>query len=179
MNKVIINPGHHPIYDSGAVNRNSGLREADVALDIAKLVKKYLEDAGVRVYMIQSNSLEAIADSANNIDADIFVSIHCNACENHNARGTETLVYSHYSEGAELAQYIQDQIIENIHTKDRGVKERPGLYVIRHTKMPAALVETAFIDNDEDARLLVTYKDDFASCIARGITDYFTKGKWN
>ena len=38
--------------------------------------------------------------------------------------------------------------------------------------MPAVLVETAFIDNDEDALLLMNHADDFAAAIARGITDY-------
>ena len=39
--------------------------------------------------------------------------------------------------------------------------------------MPAVLVETAFIDNAADAKLLVEREDDFARAIARGVTDYF------
>ena len=39
--------------------------------------------------------------------------------------------------------------------------------------MPAVLVETAFIDNPDDAKLLVEREDDFARAIARGVTDYF------
>ena len=52
------------------------------------------------------------------------------------------------------------------------MKERPGLCVLKHTDMPAVLVETAFIDNDEDAELLTNRQDDFARAIARGVTDY-------
>ena len=48
----------------------------------------------------------------------------------------------------------------------------PGLMVLKHTDMPACLVETAFIDNDADAELLRTGYDDFARAIARGVTDY-------
>jgi N-acetylmuramoyl-L-alanine amidase len=38
--------------------------------------------------------------------------------------------------------------------------------------MPEILVETAFIDNEEDVQLLINNKDDFARAIARGVTDY-------
>ena len=48
----------------------------------------------------------------------------------------------------------------------------PGLIVLKHTDMPACLVETAFIDNDDDTALLTNKQDDFARAIARGITDY-------
>lgn len=48
----------------------------------------------------------------------------------------------------------------------------PGLLVLRYTDMPAVLVETAFIDNDDDALLLVQHWDDIARAIARGVTDY-------
>ena len=41
-----------------------------------------------------------------------------------------------------------------------------------YTDMPAVLVETAFIDNDQDAQILVEHEDDFARAIARGITDF-------
>ena len=55
---------------------------------------------------------------------------------------------------------------------DRGIKERGDLIVLKRTDMPAVLVETAFIDNAEDAELLANRQDDFARAIARGITDY-------
>ena len=48
----------------------------------------------------------------------------------------------------------------------------PQLIVLKHTNMPAVLVETAFISNDDDANLLANNQDDFARAIARGITDY-------
>jgi len=56
---------------------------------------------------------------------------------------------------------------------DRGVKEGPQLMVLRHTDMPAVLVECGFIDNAADAWLMVQYPADVAAAIARGITDYW------
>ncbi len=180
--KVFINPGHDLKYDSGAVNPNSGMRECDVAARIGQAVKQYLEAAGCAVKILQSDNLAndsayrdrtvAVCDEANKWPADVFVSIHCNAA-NSNARGTETYCYTPHSQSGQLARCIQSQIVNSLHTVDRGVKSMSGLIVIKHTEMPAVLVETAFIDNDDDAVLLANKWDDFARAIARGITDYW------
>lgn len=175
--KVFLNPGHCPNVDSGAVNQNSGLQECDVALAIGQLVQKYLTDAGCEVQLLQSDNLmwdgqgQCVCQTANNWNADIFVSIHCNAC-NGEARGTEVEVYPSSEQSNILGDCIQKQIVNALGTIDRGLKDRPNLCVLKNTDMPAVLVETAFIDNDADAELLTNNQDDFARAIARGITDY-------
>lgn len=180
--KVFLNPGHAPdgIPDTGAKNAETGLRECDVAKKIADLVEKYLVAAGVEVVgNIQSDNLYYDSDypqpcvcaEANASGADIFVSIHCNAfdCDAH---GTETYAYTSGGEGEKLACCINDQIVGALGTLDRGVKFRQDYIVLRHTDMPAVIVETAFIDSDIDEPLLRGKQDDFARAIARGITDY-------
>jgi N-acetylmuramoyl-L-alanine amidase len=177
--KVFINPGHDVVYDSGAVNPNNGIRECDIALDIGQRVKGYLEQAGCEVMLVQSDSLTGeheglpnVCGEANAWLADIVVSIHCNAA-NTEARGTEVEVYRIDGGNAcKLADCIRTNIVKALGTIDRGNKERNGLAVLRCTDVPAVLVETAFIDNDEDAELLVNRADDFARAIAVGITDY-------
>ena len=185
--KVYINPGHDLEYDSGAIhtdgNGDVDLRECDVAYAIGNRVRNYLEDAGCDVHLLQSDSLidepdnradrpVSVVNDANDWPADLFVSIHCDACVSHEARGTSCLVYSPFGEAAKLAEKIQKQIVDSVGTEDRGIVPRPGLIVLNSTDMPAVLVETAFIDNDEDAALLIEREDDFARAIARGITDY-------
>lgn len=180
--KVFLNPGHAPngIPDPGAKNTETGLRECDVAKNIADLVEKYLVAAGVDVVgNIQSDNLfydsdypqPCVCAKANASGADIFVSIHCNAfdCEAH---GTETYAYAPGGEGEKLAGCINDQVVRSLGTLDRGVKFRDDYIVLKHTDMTAVLVETAFIDSDTDEPLLRERQDDFARAIARGITDY-------
>ena len=182
--KVFINPGHDQKYDSGAVNPNTGLRECDVAAEVGALVVDYLEAAGCECEIMQSDNLAptragrssyddrqgpTVTETANNWDADIFVSIHCNSA-NTVAQGTEVECYG--GAGEQLAQCIQSQIVDALGTADRGIKSRPGLLVLRQTDMPAVLVEMAFIDNDDDAALLTEKTDEFARAIARGVTDY-------
>ena len=183
--KVFINPGHDQNYDSGAVNPNSGLREADVAAEVGALAVDYLEAAGCECRIMQSDNLAptpagrssyddrqgaTVTETANDWGADIFVSIHCNAA-NTGAQGTEVECYGSGA-GEQLAQCIQSQIVNSPGTADRGGKYMPKLLVLKYTDMPAVLVEMAFIDNDEDAELLAGKTDEFARAIARGVTDY-------
>ena len=180
--RVYINPGHDQQYDSGACNAD-GTREADIAAAVGELVKSYLEAAGCEVMMRQSDNLcwdsnyadrdVAVCPEANMWPADIFVSIHCNAF-NATAKGTEVECYGP-GEGETLAQCIQSQIVGSLGTVDRGVRYMPKLMVLRKTDMTACLVEMAFIDQDDDCKLLKEKTDEFARAIARGVTDYECK----
>lgn len=180
-NKVFLNPGHKIGLDSGAVNPISGLQEAQVCYDICEKVKYYLENVGIEVYMLQSNSLYGedadennppVCQTSNNWGADVVISVHCNAF-NTVAKGTETLIYNYgFHEPRKLAECIQSQIVNSLNTVDRGIKERPELLVLRATDCPAVLVELAFIDNESDVKLLEEKQDVFARAIARGVTDF-------
>lgn len=172
--KVFLNPGHAPNGepDPGACNYALDLRESDIAKEIADAVEGYLTAAGVQVVgNLQSDSLGEITSAANVSDAEIFISIHCNAF-NGVAKGTEVEVYPYSQAGCALGNCIQHQIVNALDMVDRGLKYRPNLYVLKHTGMPAVLVETGFIDNYADAVKLRDRTDDFARAIARGVTDY-------
>lgn len=173
--RVFLNPGHAPNGDPdpGAVNQGLGLTEAERAKAITDLVEGYLTAAGVEVVgNLQSDSLYDVVSTANASGADLFISVHCNSFANPNAQGTEVCVFPSSYVGRELGGCIQRQIVDSLGTVDRGLKDRDGLYVLRHTDMPAVLVETAFISNGEDAAKLRDDADGFARAIARGVTDY-------
>lgn len=176
--KIFVNAGHKIGIDCGAVGY--GLEEADVTYNVGTMLCNYLNEAGLEAEFLQSNSLmgededydnPSICDTANESGADLFISIHCNAA-NGVAQGTETLVYSPNGTSYQLAECIQNQIVDTFDTVDRGIKTRPDLAVLRGTDMPAVLVELAFIDQEDDNELLANRQDDFAKAIARGVTDY-------
>lgn len=177
--KVFLNPGHDREYDPGACHW-TGTREADIAWEVGNKVAEYLNAVGVETMVMQSDNLcgwdcdredrpEAVCTTSDAWGADVFVSIHCNAF-NQEACGTEVEYIS--GAGAQLAQCIQNQIVDGLNTVDRGIKSRPDLMVLKHTDAVSVLVECAFIDNDEDHEKLVSRTDEFAAAIARGITDY-------
>lgn len=169
--RICINGGHYPGLDCGAVGDR--LQEADVARALMHDVAGYLSAVGCEVIEVQENELYEITNASNAWNADLFVSIHCNAA-NGNARGTETFCYYDSVNGRELASCIQSQLVASIPTIDRGVKEA-GFYVLKNTDCTAVLVECAFIDNYEDENLLIYNRDDIARAIARGVTDYISR----
>ena len=174
--RVFLNPGHAPNGNPAPGACGYGLRECDVAKNVADLVAGYLSAAGVGVVgSLQSDSLHEVVSASNRADADVFISILCNAC-NGMAQGTEVWHYYGSGEGEKLAQCIQNQIVDAVGTTDRGTKgAKPGvngLYVLSNTNAVAVLVELAFIDHAGDAHLLRSQQDEFARAIARGVTDY-------
>ena len=174
--RVFLNPGHAPDGNPDPGACGYGLRECDVAKNVADLVAGYLAAAGVEVVgCLQSDSLHEVVSASNNSDADVFISIHCNAC-NGAANGTEVWHFYGSGAGGKLSSCIQNQIVTSLGTTDRGTKgAKPGvngLYVLSNTDAVAVLVELAFIDHASDAQLLRSRQDEFARAIARGVTDY-------
>lgn len=168
--KIYLNPGHDRKRDSGAVNTNLNLRECDIAYALAQAVKTYLERHDAVVVIGQDDDLYHICDEANAFGADYFISIHFNAF-NTRATGTETLV-SGSLPSLLLGHSLQANVRAVLCLPDRGLKERPTLFVLRNTVMPAVLVEVCFLDNDYDVRLYEQKKDDVARAIATAIVQY-------
>ncbi|MDQ0203117.1 N-acetylmuramoyl-L-alanine amidase [Pectinatus haikarae] len=185
--KIAIDPGHGG-NDSGAVGYN-GAKEKDSTLRIGLKLKKMLEDAGATVIMTRTTDtsvaaptasdvaeLQARCDIANKAGADIFISIHNDSFTDTSANGTSTYYYENGSGLSErLAEYLRRGIIDNLNTPDRGTKTA-NFYVIKHTDMPAVLIEAAFISNPTEQALLTSDSgtDKFAAGIYNGINKFFS-----
>lgn len=154
--RIVLDPGHGG-SDPGAVG--CGLQEATVVLDIANRTATLLRNSGFTVDMTRSDnrsvSLSARTSFANSRGADRFVSIHANANAGTPATGTETFAYT--TPGAtslNLRDRVQEEMIAAWGLRNRGGK-LANFHVLRETSMPAALSETAFINNcTTDARYL-------------------------
>ena len=112
----------------------------------------------------QGQNLANIVHACNAHAADLNVSIHLNSG---GGTGTEVLVYSDTGAAAGYAAKICVAISE-LGYRNRGVKERKNLYVLRHTTAPALLVECCFVDSAADAQRFDA--DKMAAAIVRGIT---------
>lgn len=172
--KIFIDPGHGG-KDPGAVG--NGLQEKNITLAIALQVGKILKENGVVVVYSRTTdthlTLSERAQAANNVKADIFVSIHTNAAENISARGLETYGYPGSNDGTKLANSIQNHLMQSkVFTADRGIKAA-DFAVLRETRMTAALVELGFISNAQDAAILKNKQAEIAVALARGILGYF------
>lgn len=172
--KVIIDAGHGGV-EPGAVYE--GRKEKDDTLQLAFDLGSALEQRGIqveytRVTDVYDTPYEKAA-IANQSDADIFVSLHRNATQiPGSASGIMSLVYADTGVPALLARNINSELA-SVGWADLGVSERPGLVVLRQTKMPAVLVEVGFIDNPADNAFFDANMAATADAIADGILHTF------
>lgn len=170
---VALDPGHGG-EDPGAIGP-SGLREADVVLDIAQRVRDLLAHDGIRVLMIRdSDATVDLADRprlGRESGATIYVSIHANASPRAAVNGTETFYLTPQS--LVLAQMIQDELGVVLGIPSRGIKTA-NFVVLRDTDIPSVLVETAFISHaDDEARLRdQAFRQHVAEAVHRGIARF-------
>lgn len=162
---LVIDPGHGGDDPGHLPNNVNLLEEKDLNLKIAKYfgdyVEKYLQNVKV-VYTRTTDvypSLDARVDKANNINADYFISIHCNGNERSSVRGTETHVHSMgLKKSVTLAKEIEQQFSKRAGRKSRGVKDKQdlqhSLQVLKYTNMTSVLIECGFVTNDSEAAFL-------------------------
>ncbi len=151
---VVIDPGHGG-RDPGAIA--DGITEADLNLDIALRLNKLLQEKKIKTYILREDDsyldLYERAYIANKLNASLFLSIHNNAALSKVAKGTETLYFESKSSkfnGRDFAAILQREMVKTLSTTNRGIVNRQNLVVLKETKMPAALVEIAFMSNAED-----------------------------
>ncbi|WP_252312088.1 N-acetylmuramoyl-L-alanine amidase [Sinobaca sp. H24] len=173
--KVISIDAGHGGNDPGAVA--NGLQEKELNLDVALRVEKRLKDLGATVIMTRKTDtfieLGQRARIANDAKASSFISIHGNAF-NASANGTETFHHPTSTEGRKLATALQTELIEELSTTNRGVKNN-DFAVLRLTNMPAALVELGFLTNTAEAQKLKSneFREKSAIAIVNGLETYY------
>lgn len=129
-------------------------------------VQDVKDDLQARVNVANCATVVSACEAGDPDEADAFLSIHNNSCGGCGARGTESYRYDGSEQGQRLAAAVREEVVRRTGLEDRGTKEA-AMYVLRWTRMPAALIEGAFLDQDDDARLLLRSR--FRSKMARGI----------
>ena len=180
---IVIDPGHGG-GDSGAINKETGIMEKNIALDIALHLEEILCKDGWKVILTRSTDkdvsyegspdnveLQARVDVANKANCSVFISIHCDAATRPEAHGSTTFYYKDIDKL--LAADIQDALIADLGTDNRGIKKEK-FYLLKQTKMPAVLIEVGFLSNNGDARLLSNpqFRKKAARAIYNGIQHY-------
>ncbi len=181
---VVIDPGHGG-SDPGAISTNMKMKEKDINLEVAQEAKRLLESAGFRVYMTRTDdtyiSIQDRAAIANQLRADLFISIHSNAAPRADLKGVETLYYPSEKEPMDfrnnrfLAEIFHDEMVKTLGAESHRINAREKLVVLRETRMPAIITEIGFMSNSEEERLLATseYRQRAAAGVLRSVIRYF------
>ncbi len=166
--KLIALDAGHGGSDTGAIGP-TGVTEKGVTLRVAKALQKLLQAEGATVLMTRTTDtevspkkanasdveeLQARCDVGNEGNADIFISMHMDSFTNSTPSGTTGYYYTKGSKASQrLAQYVSEGVVTALGTGNRGTKSC-NFYVVKHTDMPATLVEMAFISNDKEEKLM-------------------------
>jgi N-acetylmuramoyl-L-alanine amidase len=174
--KVVIDPGHGG-EDSGATSV-TGRYEKEFTLSLSlAIAAKLAEDPQLQIELTRTDDAfistreQFRPEFANNLQADLFISIHGNTFEDASASGTESFYY--HEESLAFAGIIHKHVVQATGFKDRGVKYE-NFYVLRDTEMPSVLLELGYLTNPANEASMWTYsfQDAVAAAIGDGIREY-------
>jgi N-acetylmuramoyl-L-alanine amidase len=190
---IVLDPGHGG-DDFGTAH--NGLVEKYITIDVARRLRALLVAAGWTVRMTRDSDVDPVSasnlaamradgrpnpddraylqtrcDVANSVNARLFISIHVNYSDSPSVNGTTFYWYKPQDQALALA--LERTVIPVAGTNDVGPRHE-NFYVIRHTTMPAVLIETAFISNPHDATQLSSpsFLQNMAQGIANGVKAY-------
>lgn len=186
--RVVIDAGHGGI-DPGKIGVN-GAEEKDINLEIALLVKQYLELQDVEVIMTRETEEGLYDANADNkkvqdmkrrieiIDGEspaLTVSIHQNSYPEEYVKGAQVFYYTGSTEGQKLAELLQDSLVERLDSENhRQIKANDSYYLLKKTASPIVIVECGFLSNGEEAQKLCekSYQQRVAWAVHVGILQY-------
>lgn len=190
---IVLDAGHG-LPDGGAEN-NTGLTEEKINLDIVLKLQKLLEASNCTIILTRSDEngiystdaktlrekkvsdLKNRVNIANNLEADIFVSIHLNKIAQSKYLGWQTFYKKNSEEGKNLSLSIQENLNSSIQIENKRQPQTiTGKYIIDNVKIPTVIVECGFLSNPTEAKLLEqdSYQEKIAWGIYTGIMDFFS-----
>ncbi|SHE76627.1 N-acetylmuramoyl-L-alanine amidase [Thermoanaerobacter uzonensis DSM 18761] len=187
MNKVVVIDAGHGGPDPGKPGRY-GKDEDELNLEIAQKLRELIEESGGIVVMTRED--DTLSDSslskdlknrvvkANEVIADVLISIHLNSFSQSKYKGAQVFYQNNSEKGKLLAELIQQELRNTLDpNNDRMAKSSNSYYLLRNAKMPAVIVECGFMSNPEEEKLLndENYQYKIAWAIYKGLIHYFQK----
>ena len=186
--KEIIDAGHGG-SDSGATG--NGMAEKNLTLAIVLAAKRSFDkDSRFQVSYTRTSdtypSLSQRAKLANNKNADMFLCVHINSASA-SAHGTETLWSKSRNSATQkkgltsktLATAMQSAAVAATGFTNRGLVDRPNLYVLKHTNMPACLIEYGFISNRKESARMKANTSAYGKALYKAVVNLMKKqGKY-
>ncbi len=192
MIKIVLDAGHGPntagkrtpLFPDGSFMHEYEFNGAVVE----KLKNKLNKLKEFAVTVVSSPSRDVLLSERvrleKQIKSDLFLSIHANALSNSwgSPKGIESFYNNGSTKGREYCTLIQNNLVKDTGLVNRGAKSAPGpqypnsLYVLKNTYGPAVLVECGFMDNKNEAKLLMSdsYREIVATSLFNSICDIFT-----
>ena len=178
---VVIDAGHGGNMPGMVVNN---VKEKDISLDIVFKIKALFdENPSIKVYYTrladEDIPLEKRVEIANELDANLFLSVHLNSYGRafNETNGTMTmyneLLGEENNRSKTFATIINDELVNVLGTRNLGVTKGSSIHIIREAKVPVALTELGFMSNRKEFENLIS--DEYQETIAKAIYDAIIK----
>ncbi len=160
--KIVVIDAGHGGKDCGTFSQDGQYYEKDMNLSVVLKLKEILAGEDFKVYYTRAEDktlyLNPRVNFANDVEADLFFSIHCNSNESAIPGGSEVL-YNEKQQGGgfgskRLAQIALEEITNVTHRINRGLVPGSEMVIVGKSKVPMALIEVAFMSNREDLDFL-------------------------
>ncbi len=175
---VCIDFGHGG-EDIGAMTYDGVYVEKNAINGVMKyLVKDYESQQQTFAFFTRTKdnnmSLRRRANLANDVGADVSISLHCNFYSYDASVGGVETMYNLNDTATPfnsewLATKVQEKYCTFVNLSDRGILDGSNLVVLRNAKMPACLLEMGFISGWSDQATLFT--DEGQESIATTVKD--------
>ena len=178
---IVVDPGHGG-EDPGKVGINDVL-EKDLNLQIAKKVKKLLEEAGIKIVMTRTNDkvpdakkedLNQRVQLINDTKPKLALCIHQNSYPDAKIKGAQVFYHTITPEAEDVATIVQEQLRTVDPTNTRQIKENDTYFMLKNTQVPTIIVECGFLTNPDEAAKLTQedYQDKLAQAICVGVVKW-------
>lgn len=176
---VVVDAGHGG-EDTGSYAKRGTWSEKDYNLDFVSKIAASWQDNRVKLYFTRTKdealSLSERVEFANEVEADLFVSIHCNSTDEYAGSGLEALYKSNRfkEESKAIAKKSLENLEEATGLVNRGVLDGQSIYIIRNANMPTILLEMGFLSDEKD--LAYIEQEDCRQKMAEVICTSITQG---
>ena len=174
--KTIVLDAGHGGKDGGAKSV-AGVKEKELTLETARLLKNKLQSYGARVVLTRSSDeyvpLSARVAMARLYQADAFISLHYDSADDQQASGITVYYYDRFADYG-LAQSFQGPFTQLSALPFRGIAFG-DYYVLRENERPSVLLELGYLSNPSDAATVDEdgYQEAVTSAIASAVCRYF------
>lgn len=168
----------HKKDSPGIINKNINMNELEFNEQLYSLVKDKVKHTVV--YRVYRKSYPELSDDINELDPDFIISLHCNT-DDGTTSGTEVLYYQKSRPGKEIAEILQEHLVNFLDLPDRGILPKTaenecGL-LFRYSTAPCVILKLFFMDNDNDVARVTENMEGLAEAFSEAIDEISKKVK--
>lgn len=175
---VVLDAGHGG-KDTGTAAVSGNWEEKDYNLDFVKKIEQNWDTENGKLYLTRWDdsqiSLSSRVDFANRVEADWFVSIHCNGTDEYAGTGLEALYKSndYKKQSKAMATLCMEELEKETGFVNRGLLNGQSIYIIRNAQMPMILLEMGFLSDEGDLSYMKkeTNRDKMAKAVCKALKE--------